>query len=189
MKATFLDFEQPIAELESKIEELRFVQDDSAVDISEEIARLETKSQALTKEIYAKLTPWQSALVARHPQRPHLFDYLEHLITDFVELKGDRQFGDDQAIVGGLGGLALGSLIGGGTGRDVAMAAGAIGGAFAGNEVQKDMDKPQPGEQVMVRLKSGVLVSITQPVSNVLQPGEAVFVEGSGTDARVVPQQ
>ena len=93
------------------------------------------------------------------------------------------------AIVGGLGGLALGSLIGGGTGRDVAMAAGAIGGAFAGNEVQKDMDKPQPGEQVLVRLKSGVLVSITQPVSNVLQPGEAVFVEGSGTDARVVPQQ
>lgn len=92
------------------------------------------------------------------------------------------------AIVGGLGGLALGSLVGGGTGRDVAMAAGAIGGAFAGNEVQKNYDQPKPGEQVIVRLNSGVLVSITQPVTDVLQPGEAVFVEGSGTDARVVPQ-
>ena len=92
------------------------------------------------------------------------------------------------AIVGGLGGLALGSLVGGGTGRDVAMAAGAIGGAFPGNELQKNYDQPKPGEQVIVRLNSGVLVSITQPVTDVLQPGEAVFVEGSGTDARVVPQ-
>lgn len=92
------------------------------------------------------------------------------------------------AIVGGLGGLALGSLIGNGTGRDVAMAAGAIGGALAGNEVQKNYDQPKPGEQIIVRLKSGVLVSVTQPISSVLQVGEAVFVEGSGTDARVVPQ-
>lgn len=76
MKTTFLDFEQPIAELEAKIEELRFVQDDSAVDISEEITRLEAKSQALTKDIYAKLTPWQIAQVARHPQRPYTLDYL-----------------------------------------------------------------------------------------------------------------
>ena len=102
MKATFLDFEQPIAELESKIEELRFVQDDSAVDISEEIARLETKSQALTKEIYAKLTPWQSALVARHPQRPFTLDYVEHVFTDFEEMHGDRAYADDHAIAGGL---------------------------------------------------------------------------------------
>ncbi|MBF7728567.1 glycine zipper 2TM domain-containing protein [Pseudomonas sp. N040] len=92
------------------------------------------------------------------------------------------------AIVGGLGGLALGSLIGNGTGRDVAMAAGAIGGAFAGNAVQDNYDKPKPGEQVIVRLRSGVLVSITQPITNTLTPGEAVYVEGSGTDARVVPQ-
>lgn len=92
------------------------------------------------------------------------------------------------AIVGGLGGLALGSLIGNGTGRDVAMAAGAIGGAFAGNEVQKNYDKPQPGEQVIVRTKNGVLVSITQPINAILRPGEAVFIEGSGIDARVVPQ-
>ena len=102
MKITALDFEQPIAELESKIEELRYVQDDSAVDISEEIARLEVKRQALTKDIYSKLTPWQIAQVARHPQRPYTLDYVEHLFTDFEELHGDRGFADDKAIVGGL---------------------------------------------------------------------------------------
>src|SRR5512147_1576009 len=102
MKTTFLDFEQPIAELENKIEQLRFVQDDSAVDISEEISRLEAKSQSLTKDIYAKLTPWQIAQVARHPQRPYTFDYVEHIFTDFEELHGDRAFADDQAIVGGF---------------------------------------------------------------------------------------
>ncbi|MCZ4303845.1 acetyl-CoA carboxylase carboxyltransferase subunit alpha [Zoogloeaceae bacterium G21618-S1] len=102
MKTTFLDFEQPIAELEAKIEELRFVQDDSAVDISEEIARLETKSQAQTKDLYAKLTPWQIAQVARHPQRPYTLDYVEHMFSDFQELHGDRSFADDHAIVGGM---------------------------------------------------------------------------------------
>src|ERR1017187_2675005 len=102
MKTTFLDFEQPIAELEAKIEQLRFAQDDSAVDISEEISRLEAKSQSLTKDIYAKLTPWQIALVARHPQRPYTLDYVEHIFTDFEELHGDRGFADDHAIVGGL---------------------------------------------------------------------------------------
>ena len=102
MKTTFLEFEQPIAELENKIEELRFVQDDSAVDISEEISRLETKSLALTKDIYGKLTPWQIAQVARHPQRPYTLDYIEHVFTDFEELHGDRAFSDDHAIVGGI---------------------------------------------------------------------------------------
>jgi acetyl-CoA carboxylase carboxyl transferase subunit alpha len=102
MKTTFLDFEQPIAELEGKIEELRFVQDDSAVDISEEINRLAGKSQTLTKDIYAKLTPWQIAQVARHPQRPYTLDYIEHIFTDFEELHGDRAFADDRSIVGGL---------------------------------------------------------------------------------------
>lgn len=102
MKTTFLEFEQPIAELEAKIEELRFVQDDSAVDISEEIARLEQKNHGLTKDIYAKLTPWQCALVARHPQRPYTLDYVENIFTDFEELHGDRAFADDKAIVGGL---------------------------------------------------------------------------------------
>jgi acetyl-CoA carboxylase carboxyl transferase subunit alpha len=101
-KTTFLEFEQPIAELETRIEELRFVQDDSAVDISEEIARLQKKSQALTKEIYAKLTPWQVAQVARHPQRPYTLDYVSMLFTGFEELHGDRLFADDQSIVGGL---------------------------------------------------------------------------------------
>src|SRR5262247_100637 len=102
MKATFLDFEQPIAELEARIDELRFVQDDSAVDISEEITRLQKKSQALTKEVYSKLSPWQVAQVARHPQRPYTLDYVGMLFTDFEELHGDRGFSDDRSIVGGL---------------------------------------------------------------------------------------
>ena len=102
MKTTFLDFEQPIAELEAKIEELRFVQDDSAVDISEEISRLAGKSQQLTKDIYANLTPWQVAQIARHPQRPYTLDYVREIFTDFHELHGDRAFADDLSIVGGM---------------------------------------------------------------------------------------
>ena len=102
MKTTFLEFEQPIAELETKIEQLRFVQDDSAVDISDEIGRLEGKSAALVKDIYAKLTPWQIAQVARHPQRPYSLDYFDMIFTDYVELHGDRTFADDHAIVGGM---------------------------------------------------------------------------------------
>ena len=101
-KMTFLDFEQPIAELETKIEELRFVQDDSAVDISEEIERLQKKSQALLKDIYAKLSPWQVSQLARHPQRPYTLDYIAAIFTDFHELHGDRSFADDLSIVGGL---------------------------------------------------------------------------------------
>jgi acetyl-CoA carboxylase carboxyl transferase subunit alpha len=101
-KTTFLSFEQPIAELDSKIEELRFVQDDSAVDISEEIDRLAKKSQQLTKDIYAKLTPWQVSQIARHPQRPYTMDYVNAIFTDFHELHGDRSFADDQSIIGGL---------------------------------------------------------------------------------------
>jgi acetyl-CoA carboxylase carboxyl transferase subunit alpha len=102
LKTTFLEFEQSISDLEGKIEELRFVQDDSAVDISEEIARLQKKSNALTKELYAKLTPWQMAQVARHPQRPFTLDYISALFTDFEELHGDRSYADDPSIVGGL---------------------------------------------------------------------------------------
>jgi len=102
MKISFLDFEQQIADLDGKIENLRFAQDDSAVDISEEIARLEKKSQTLTREIYAKLTPWQISQVARHPQRPYTLDYLSLIFSDFEELHGDRAFADDHAIVGGL---------------------------------------------------------------------------------------
>ncbi len=102
MRNTFLEFEQPLAELEAKIEELRYVQADSALDISEEINRLQQKSQGLAKDIYAKLTPWQVALVSRHPQRPYTLDYVREIFTDFHELHGDRMFADDQAIVGGL---------------------------------------------------------------------------------------
>ena len=102
MKATFLDFEQPIAELEAKIEELRYVQDDSAVDISEEINRLQKKSNTLARDIYAKLTAWQVTMVSRHPQRPYTLDYVRAIFTDFEELHGDRAYSDDQAIVGGL---------------------------------------------------------------------------------------
>ena len=102
MKTTFLEFEQPVAELESKIEELRFVQDDSALDISEEIQRLQRKSRTLTKDIYAKLSAWQISQVARHPQRPYSLDYIGGLFSDFQELHGDRGFADDPAIVGGI---------------------------------------------------------------------------------------
>jgi acetyl-CoA carboxylase carboxyl transferase subunit alpha len=102
MKTTFLEFEQPIAELETRIEELRFVQDDSAVDISDEIQRLTKRSQSLTKDIYGKLSAWQVAQVARHPQRPFTLDYIQGLFTQFEELHGDRTFSDDTSIVGGL---------------------------------------------------------------------------------------
>jgi acetyl-CoA carboxylase carboxyl transferase subunit alpha len=101
-KRHFLEFEQPIAELDAKIEELRYVQNESAVDISEEIGRLDEKSQQLTKEIYSRLTPWQVTQIARHPQRPYTLDYLGELFTDFHELHGDRAFADDLSIVGGL---------------------------------------------------------------------------------------
>ena len=103
MKTTFLDFEQSVAELESKIEDLRFVQDDSAVDISEEIGRLRKKSDSVTKEIYAKLTAWQIVQVARHPQRPYTLDYIEALFTGFEEIHGDRLFADDLSVICGIG--------------------------------------------------------------------------------------
>ncbi len=101
-KRTFLDFEQPIAELETKIEELRYVQTESAVDISDEIDQLSKKSQQLTKEIYSDLNPWQITKIARHPERPYTMDYIGEIFTDFIEMHGDRHFADDQSIVGGL---------------------------------------------------------------------------------------
>ena len=119
-KRHFLDFEQPIAELETKIEELRFVQSESAVDISDEIGRLDKKSQQLAKDIYASLTPWQVTQIARHPQRPYTLDYVNEMFTDWQELHGDRSFADDASIVGGLArfnGLAC-MVIGQQKGRD-----------------------------------------------------------------------
>jgi acetyl-CoA carboxylase carboxyl transferase subunit alpha len=103
MDMKFLDFEQPIAELEAKIEELRYVGDDSEININEEVARLKAKSESLTKSIFAKLSPWQIARVARHESRPYTQDYLSMIAPDFQELHGDRMYADDPAIIGGVG--------------------------------------------------------------------------------------
>lgn len=102
MNPNYLDFEQPIADLQAKIEELRLVGNDNDINISEEISRLKEKSQTLTKNIFADLDSWQIARMARHPQRPYTLDYIEHLFTEFEELHGDRHFADDPAIVGGI---------------------------------------------------------------------------------------
>jgi len=103
MDMKFLDFEQPIAELEAKIEELRYVGDDSEININEEVARLKAKSKSLTRNIFAKLSPWQIARVARHESRPYTQDYLSIIAPDFQELHGDRMYADDPAIIGGVG--------------------------------------------------------------------------------------
>ena len=103
MDLKFLDFEQPIAELEAKIEELRYVGDDAEININEEVARLKAKSESLTKNIFAKLSPWQIARVARHESRPYTLDYLSAIAPDFQELHGDRMYADDPAIIGGIG--------------------------------------------------------------------------------------
>jgi len=102
MNLNFLEFEQPIAELEAKIEELRYVGSDAEINISDEISKLQEKSKALTESIFANLTPWQISQLARHPQRPYTLDYVQRIFTDFEELHGDRVFADDPAIVGGL---------------------------------------------------------------------------------------
>jgi acetyl-CoA carboxylase carboxyl transferase subunit alpha len=102
MAMNFLDFEQPIAELEAKIDELRFVSDDAEVNIGEEISRLRAKSRVLTTSIFSNLTQWQIAQLARHPQRPYTMDYIGAIFTDFQELHGDRMYADDHAIIGGL---------------------------------------------------------------------------------------
>jgi len=105
MDLKFLDFEQPIAELEAKLNELRFIDDDSEIDINEEVTRLKAKSEALTKSIFSNLSAWQVAQIARHPMRPYTADYIEHLVPDFQELHGDRMFADDPAIISGIGRL------------------------------------------------------------------------------------
>ncbi|MFV0455248.1 MAG: acetyl-CoA carboxylase carboxyltransferase subunit alpha [Pseudomonas sp.] len=101
MNPNFLDFEQPIADLQAKIEELRLVGNDNSLNIGDEIARLQDKSESLTESIFGNLTSWQIARLARHPQRPYTLDYINHLFTEFEELHGDRHFSDDAAIVGG----------------------------------------------------------------------------------------
>lgn len=103
MQLNFLDYEQPIAELEAKIDELRYMSNDSDLNITEEIQKLKEKSESLTKSIFAGLTPWQVTQMARHPMRPYTLDYIKHLITDFEELHGDRTYADDQALITGMG--------------------------------------------------------------------------------------
>ncbi len=122
MNPNFLDFEQPIADLQAKIEELRLVGNDNALNISEEIARLQDKSLSLTASIFGNLSSWQIAQLARHPRRPYTLDYIEHIFTEFEELHGDRHFSDDSAIVGGMARLLDGEpvmVIGHQKGRDV----------------------------------------------------------------------
>jgi acetyl-CoA carboxylase carboxyl transferase subunit alpha len=102
MNPNYLDFEQPIAELEAKIEELRYVGDDTEINIGDEISKLEEKSRTLTKNIFSKLDSWQTSKLARHPMRPYTFDYVDRIFTDFQQLHGDRAFSDDAALVGGL---------------------------------------------------------------------------------------
>src|ERR1700687_3822206 len=99
----FLDFERPIAELEGKMDELRHLSTDSGLTIAEEVGRLETQASRLLRQSYARLTPWQKVLVARHPDRPHSLAYINTLVTDFVPLAGDRAFGEDAAVIGGIG--------------------------------------------------------------------------------------
>ena len=105
MDLKFLDFEQPIADLEAKIDELKFVGDDSELNISEEISRLRRKSDILTRSIFSKLSAWQIAQLARHPHRPYMLDYVRLCFTDFQELHGDRMYADDKSLVGGIGRL------------------------------------------------------------------------------------
>jgi len=121
MNPNFLDFEQPIADLQAKIEGLRLVGNDNSLNISDEIARLQDKSNTLTESIFGNLTSWQIARLARHPRRPYTLDYLQHIFTEFEELHGDRHFSDDAAIVGGtarLDGKAV-MVIGHQKGREV----------------------------------------------------------------------
>jgi len=102
MNLNFLEFEQPIAELEAKIDELNYVSDDTDINISDEVKKLKEKSRALTESIFSNLTPWQVSQLARHPQRPYTLDYIIRIFTNFEELHGDRHYGDDHAIVGGI---------------------------------------------------------------------------------------
>jgi len=134
MNLNFLEFEQPIAELEAKIEELRLVGDDNEINIQDEIDRLQSKSRSLTESIFSNLSPWQISQLSRHPQRPYTLDYLKHIFTDFVELHGDRAFADDNAIVGGVARLE---------GRSV-MVIGHQKGRDTKEKIQRNFGMPRP---------------------------------------------
>ncbi|GAB2191025.1 acetyl-CoA carboxylase carboxyl transferase subunit alpha [Sessilibacter sp. MAH1] len=134
MNPNYLDFEQPIAELEAKIEELQLVGKDNDLNITEEIAKLRDKSEKLTENIYSDLSPWQIVKVARHPQRPYSSDYIKRIFTDWDELHGDRHFGDDKAIIGGVGRL---------DGRPV-MVIGEEKGRSVNEKVSRNFGMPKP---------------------------------------------
>jgi len=134
MDLNFLEFEQPIAELEAKIEELRLVGDDNEINIQDEIQRLESKSRSLTESIFSSLSPWQISQLSRHPQRPYTLDYLKRIFTDFMELHGDRAFADDHAIVGGVARLE---------GRPV-MVIGHQKGRDTKDKIQRNFGMPRP---------------------------------------------
>jgi len=134
MNLNFLDFEQPIAELEAKIEELGYVSHDNDINISDEIERLRTKSQELTKDIFSSLTAWQISQLARHPQRPYTLDYIENVFTDFQELHGDRAFADDPALVCGLARL----------GERPVMVIGQQKGRDTKEKIQRNFGMPRP---------------------------------------------
>lgn len=134
MQLNFLDYEQPIAELEAKIDELRYMSNDSDLNITEEIQKLKEKSESLTKSIFASLTPWQVTQMARHPQRPYTLDYINLILTDFEELHGDRTYADDTALVTGIGRL---------NGRPV-MAIGHQKGRDTKEKVARNFGMPRP---------------------------------------------
>lgn len=133
-KLDYLEFEQPIAELEAKIRELRFVGDDNEINIQDEIARLEAKSKALTEQVFSSLTAWQVSQLARHPKRPTTLDYISSVFTDFEELHGDRHFADDKAIVGGMGRLE----------NEPVMIIGQQRGRDTKENLQRNFGMPQP---------------------------------------------
>ena len=140
--------------------------------------------------IFAGLLTLMLTAVQAFGQQPGDMEVRQGVIEQITEVQlQSNQHRGVGAIIGGLGGLGIGSLIGAGTGRDVAMVAGALGGALFGNNVQKRYDQPTPGQQIIVRVKSGVLVAVTQPLDPNLRPGQHVYIEGSGEGARVVPQQ
>ncbi|WP_299599533.1 acetyl-CoA carboxylase carboxyltransferase subunit alpha [uncultured Microbulbifer sp.] len=161
MNFSFLEFEQPIAELESKIKELQHVGDDNDLNIAEEITRLREKSEKLTESLYSDLSPWQIVQVARHPQRPYAKDYIERMFTDWDELHGDRHFGDDQAIIAGIGRLE---------GRPVAVI-GEEKGRTVNEKVKRNFGMPKPegyrkAQRIMEmaeRFKMPVLTLIDTP--------------------------
>jgi len=143
----------------------------------------------LSSYTFATLLTFVLGVGQASAQQPGAMEIRQGVIEQImpVQLQSNQHRGVG-AIVGGLGGLGIGSLIGGGTGRDVAMVAGTLGGALFGNELQKRYDQPVPGQQIIVRVKSGVLVAVTQPVDPNLSTGQRVYIEGSGEGARVIPQ-